>query len=639
MSKNKHQRRRIQAASFTTKDISSQHLVALLLAALLMLTSIAAFWAGATKARAAATSKPAAWALNDLAERASYGVRNYQGGGSSQLLVVQSMGGLVDASMQEMGQGVGVLRPVVGDLSAAADGARSSWDSLMSAMQQISVGLAASRDMAKSLGAAAPAMARFVKELEQSGRAADSRQYFDAAMRLYAVAEAGVSPASVARVDYDLRLLAAAAKAEPRESLAWLMDVAGAQKAAMSAQPTREQLAVVLTAAEAAKVSAQGLLAAATSAASLPWFVAASFLALGGFAVFWVSLAQVLSDMSRRFHRATQQFRANEQGRDELLVGIEDVLQGQQNRIGDVDSESDLGEVVEGFNSILESRARAAAAQASSIEQLQKKAGAAAEASAAGRQLAAQLREESLAMGNELLAARAMSDSGAADLDSAAFASREASAQAAGAARLAQDAESRIDGLREGLQETSKGIKRLGERTQEIGAVFEELELLTEQVSVLGLNANLEAERAGDAGNGFRLVAREVQALARRASEVLERFSGLIQVAQADARAASEAADRSTAQVLQGASVSIASQALLAALQPLTLESDAISRESAKVCRDTASRLTASVMRLNDLSAQLDAIESSAANVDGLIAGAAGLAANAAQDLRRLELA
>ncbi len=53
--------------------------------------------------------------------------------------------------------------------------------------------------------------------------------------------------------------------------------------------------------------------------------------------------------------------------------------------------------------------------------------------------------------------------------------------------------------------------------SQEIGEILKVVSAITQQTNLLGLNASIEAARAGDAGKGFSVVANEVKELSRQA--------------------------------------------------------------------------------------------------------------------------
>lgn len=110
-----------------------------------------------------------------------------------------------------------------------------------------------------------------------------------------------------------------------------------------------------------------------------------------------------------------------------------------------------------------------------------------------------------------------------------------------------------MDTIRGQIQETSKRIKRLGESTQEIGDIVSLINDIAEQTNVLALNAAIQAASAGGSGQGFGVVADEVQQLAESATNATKRISGLVQTIQLDTAEAVRSMEATTSQVVNGA--------------------------------------------------------------------------------------
>ncbi len=139
--------------------------------------------------------------------------------------------------------------------------------------------------------------------------------------------------------------------------------------------------------------------------------------------------------------------------------------------------------------------------------------------------------------------------------DSALVALRARQAAADGH-KAVQDSIHGMNLIRDQIQDTSKRIKRLGESSQEIGEITELISDITEQTNVLALNAAIQAASAGEAGRGFSVVAEEVQRLAERSAEATQQIAALVKTIQNDTHDAIAAMERSTQEVVQGATLS-----------------------------------------------------------------------------------
>lgn len=76
-----------------------------------------------------------------------------------------------------------------------------------------------------------------------------------------------------------------------------------------------------------------------------------------------------------------------------------------------------------------------------------------------------------------------------------------------------------IEGLRTTVATTAKKVKRLAEASQEISQIVAIISGISEKTNLLAFNASIEATRAGEHGQGFRVVADEVRRLAQQVTE------------------------------------------------------------------------------------------------------------------------
>jgi len=109
-----------------------------------------------------------------------------------------------------------------------------------------------------------------------------------------------------------------------------------------------------------------------------------------------------------------------------------------------------------------------------------------------------------------------------------------------------------MDRIREQVQATSKRIKRLGESSQEIGEIVQLISDIADRTSILALNASIQAAMAGDAGQGFAVVAEEVERLAERSTDATKQISTLIKAIQNETSEAIADMEESTREVVEG---------------------------------------------------------------------------------------
>lgn len=90
------------------------------------------------------------------------------------------------------------------------------------------------------------------------------------------------------------------------------------------------------------------------------------------------------------------------------------------------------------------------------------------------------------------------------------------------------------------MAETTAAMSRMSESAALIAKIVEMIDGIAAQTAMVALNASIEAERAGGAGRSFVVVAKEVKALAKKATEASRDVKKLIDRSAADVAASTE---------------------------------------------------------------------------------------------------
>jgi methyl-accepting chemotaxis protein len=99
---------------------------------------------------------------------------------------------------------------------------------------------------------------------------------------------------------------------------------------------------------------------------------------------------------------------------------------------------------------------------------------------------------------------------------------------ALGGRQAVEDALAGMQQIREQMQAVAESIMRLGEQSQAIGEIVASVGDLAEQSNLLGVNASIEAVKAGEVGKGFSVVAQEVKALAEQSKQATTQVRGIL---------------------------------------------------------------------------------------------------------------
>lgn len=146
----------------------------------------------------------------------------------------------------------------------------------------------------------------------------------------------------------------------------------------------------------------------------------------------------------------------------------------------------------------------------------------------------------------------------------------------------AKEAGNRMNVISENFKSSSVVVKELSNKTLEVNKIIEVIKSISEQTTMLALNASIEAARAGEAGKGFSVVADEVGKLAEASQKATKQVESIINEIVKSSKNAVETMEHGTSEVEDG--IKIVSEAL----ESLELISRRISGVAAQVEQITA---------------------------------------------------
>lgn len=153
--------------------------------------------------------------------------------------------------------------------------------------------------------------------------------------------------------------------------------------------------------------------------------------------------------------------------------------------------------------------------------------------------------------------------------------------------------------IKSSVEKTAELIRRLGGRSDEIGKILTVIDEVTDQTTLLALNAAILAAQAGEHGKGFSVVADEIKDLAERTAFSTQEISALIQSVQNEVRSAVEAMQEGLKSVDEGFLLAReAGNALSKILESSRISSErAISIERTTAEQSKAARLVTEAMQ------------------------------------------
>ncbi len=240
-----------------------------------------------------------------------------------------------------------------------------------------------------------------------------------------------------------------------------------------------------------------------------------------------------------------------QQGMIDLLLDIEGAQQGDLTVRAKV-QESQMGSIADAFNAVISSL-RQIVIQVQTAASLVNKS--AFENEASVQRLANEATIQAKVLAEAQTSVEEISDSIVSVADStqeAASIAREALVSAQDGDKTINQTVDSIDNIRASVAETTKKAKRLAESSQEISRIVSIISGISERTNILAFNASIEASRAGEHGQGFRVVADEVRRLAEQVTDSTKEIAQLVNTIQQETSDVLQTMEGSTIQIATG---------------------------------------------------------------------------------------
>lgn len=215
-----------------------------------------------------------------------------------------------------------------------------------------------------------------------------------------------------------------------------------------------------------------------------------------------------------------------------------------------------------------------------------------AEISAASKQMLGGLREQTEKVQGSTAAVTELS----ASIQQVAENAAEATNVAEKSNVAVTSAVTRMEQIRSAVEDAADKMQDLGESSKRIGNIVEVIRQISEQTSLLALNASIEAAHAGEQGRGFAVVADEVSSLARRVGQSAKDIETLIQTIKEQTTEAMSSMQLGTREVEEGTHLVTNT---LTDLQNLI-----------DVVKDTASAVREQAVVSDEIARNMDAVQS-----------------------------
>ncbi len=195
-----------------------------------------------------------------------------------------------------------------------------------------------------------------------------------------------------------------------------------------------------------------------------------------------------------------------------------------------------------------------------------------------------------------------------------------------------------MDMIRVTVEQTSDVIESLSRRSAEVGKIIKVIDEITNQTSLLALNAAILAAQAGEHGKGFSVVANEIKDLAERTSSSTGEIAKLIKSVQEESLAAAKSMRSGKERVIDGAKMASGAAEALAKIIESSNRSmkTAIEIEQATTRQvDAVQQVAEAITNVHERVQQIEKATQEQARGSELIASAAEKISDISREVRK----
>ncbi len=186
------------------------------------------------------------------------------------------------------------------------------------------------------------------------------------------------------------------------------------------------------------------------------------------------------------------------------------------------------------------------------------------------------------------------------------------------------------------IEKTAMSLADLSQRSEEIGSIVKVISNIAAQSNLLALNASIQAAQAGEAGQGFAVVAEEMRNLAMQSADATKEISKVIGEVQAGTANSVKSGELAAREALSAMELSGAAGNSLANIVRSIEQTSALMSGIAQMTAEQANasqQVTKSVEKMSQASIVLATVAQEQAEGSGQIRGSVGTMNNLTQQV------